>query len=103
MKTSFIKILFPLVFCLYVSAFLEIDFGTHVQTWNDENDIYTNITNSSDSNLHPLQFILLPDAVLSDVTGLFFDKEIKGVVITNLFRSVLVSRQIYLKDKAFLN
>jgi hypothetical protein len=92
-----------LVFCLYTNAFLELDFGTHTQTWDDEYDTY--IIDSKTLNFDFTDFsnsfslnVVIPAKV---PTNFFFDKPVIGNTTDELFADIH-SNKLFIKNKVFI-
>lgn len=103
MKNFFLKIFLAIVFCCYTSAFLELDFGgSFEQTWHDEYDTYTKVSNDVDLHEHfclTISFIGLTSSNLAPSPD-FYDFFIGH--IHNEKPSFYADNKLYIKNDVFL-
>lgn len=87
---------------IYASAFLELDFGMEVQTWNDENDTYINNSKTTD-NLSAHLFFLFSQSTVITGHNLLYSF---NASITNIIHEapLIISSddKIFIKDKTLL-
>ncbi len=65
MRRRLVLALLPVVFCFYIIACFEIDFGTHLQTWHDDYDTYIVDSSPLIPDLQPVMPEFFPVAILT--------------------------------------
>ena len=103
MKINILKIFTLVMLCCFTIAFLELDFGGHVeQTWHDEYDSYTIDTKVLSQDCSFIPFFCFSD--LNSTTGNILNLPLIYIsnVIDKSSRNSFKKSKIFIKHEAFL-
>ena len=103
MRKNWIIILAPLIFCFYVCAFMEIEFGGRVeQSWTDEYDTYAISSKVSCPGCISFPLNHPVDLTAADWNGPFINKILVVANITSGSRFITEICKIFIKHEALL-
>jgi hypothetical protein len=103
MGKNWIRILAPLIFCFYVCAFMELEFGGRVeQSWTDEYDTYAISSKVSCPGCHSFSLNHSVDLAAADVKNLFNGKMLVAENITSGLRITPETCKVFIKHEALL-
>ena len=103
MSKNWIIILAPLIFCFYVCAFMEIEFGGRVeQSWTDEYDTYAISSKVSCPGCHSFSLNHPVDLAAADVNNLFNGKMLVAENIISGLRITPEACKVFIKHEALL-
>ena len=103
MSKKWIRILAPLIFCFYVCAFMELEFGGRVeQSWTDEYDTYAISSKVMCPCCHSFSLNHLVDLVTADGNKPFIGKMLVSENIISGSRVSPEACKVFIKHEALL-
>jgi len=103
MSKKWIRILAPLIFCFYVCAFMELEFGGRVeQSWTDEYDTYAITSKVACPGCHSFSLNHPVDLAAADGNKPFISKMLVAVHITSVSRFTQEACKVFIKHEALL-